>query len=252
MAIVLRRGPADHVATIGWNRADNAFQMGQWLVGRGHEYRCDLSPDGRHMIYFACKGGGDCWSAISRAPFLRAVDLEKQVGTWGGGGAFTPSGAVWLNGRSRSLPHGDIEGEGLQGVTDPFALPYSPNAFFVANTYVAQLTARGWQYEGGEGYEAGLTRPLPRNGRLEQRFRLHVSDRALISSHYSTQFHGAWVDKPGWHWATVWGEHTHYADDGTLWMVAAADAASQTGVIVRDFTDMTFEPLLAPYDGEER
>jgi hypothetical protein len=54
--VVFRRGPVNAVCTIGWNLETDKFELGQWLRGRIYERRGDLSPDGRHLIYFA-RGG---------------------------------------------------------------------------------------------------------------------------------------------------------------------------------------------------
>lgn len=56
-AVIFRRGPSNRVCAIGWDRATDSFQMGQWLSGRIYERRGDLSPDGTHMIYFAMSAG---------------------------------------------------------------------------------------------------------------------------------------------------------------------------------------------------
>jgi hypothetical protein len=55
-AVVIRRGPAKSVCTVGWDRRSDRFELGQWLRGRIYERRADLSPDGRHLIYFAMNG----------------------------------------------------------------------------------------------------------------------------------------------------------------------------------------------------
>jgi len=86
-ALVIRRGPANAVCTVGWNRDTDQFQLGQWLRGRIYERRADLSPDGRYLIYFA-RGGRrhaetrGSWTAISRAPFLHAVTLYGKGDCW--------------------------------------------------------------------------------------------------------------------------------------------------------------------------
>ena len=54
--MVIRRGPSKSVATLLWDRKRNTFHMGQWLKGRIYERRCDLSPDGKYLIYFAMNG----------------------------------------------------------------------------------------------------------------------------------------------------------------------------------------------------
>ena len=73
-AVIIRRGPSKQVGLFGWDRKTDVITMGQWLKGRIYELRCDLSPDGRHMIYFAMNGRWNdpvsmgSWTAISRAP----------------------------------------------------------------------------------------------------------------------------------------------------------------------------------------
>ncbi len=106
IGLIIRRGPSRHVCTIGWNRGDDTFTLGQWLTGRIYERRCDLSPDGRHVIYFAMNGKWDSeakgsWTAVSRVPYLKAVGLWPKGDCWNGGGLFVDDRTVWLNdGRS--------------------------------------------------------------------------------------------------------------------------------------------------------
>ena len=84
-AVVIRRGPARMVATFLWDRDTDTFTLGQWLVGRIYERRADLSPDGRHMIYFARDAGwhsetGGSWTAVSRStPSLSASLIAITV-----------------------------------------------------------------------------------------------------------------------------------------------------------------------------
>ena len=56
-AVVFRRGPSSCVAVIGWDLAKDTFTVGQWLRGRIYHFRCDLSPDGEYLLYFAAKYG---------------------------------------------------------------------------------------------------------------------------------------------------------------------------------------------------
>ncbi|MCU1235196.1 MAG: hypothetical protein JWP63_3163, partial [Candidatus Solibacter sp.] len=70
--------------------------------GRIYSDRSDLSPDGRHMIYFAMGGvawaipATGTWTAISRLPSLKASMLWAQGDTRSGGGSFTSSQSYWL------------------------------------------------------------------------------------------------------------------------------------------------------------
>ena len=54
-AVVILRGRGKSAATFGWNLKDDSFALGQWFRGRIYALRCDLSPDGKHLIYFAAK-----------------------------------------------------------------------------------------------------------------------------------------------------------------------------------------------------
>ena len=100
--------PDRMVATFLWHRDTDTFTLGQWLVGRIYERRADLSPDGRHMIYFARDARwhsetGGSWTAVSRSPWLRALTLWAKGDCWQGGGLFVDNGRCWLNGCHRLL-----------------------------------------------------------------------------------------------------------------------------------------------------
>ena len=52
-AVLLRRGPKTHYCLIAWDLKDDSFRIGQWM--KGHVHLCDLSPDGRTLIYWAAQ-----------------------------------------------------------------------------------------------------------------------------------------------------------------------------------------------------
>src|SRR5262245_42154320 len=105
VGLVIRRGPAQSVCTVGWDRINDTFRLGQWMHGRLYERRADLSPDGNHFIYFArnfsrrtseqTKG---TWTAISKVPYLKAISLFGKGDCWCGGGLFLSNRKYWLNG----------------------------------------------------------------------------------------------------------------------------------------------------------
>ncbi len=103
VGIVIRRGPSKQCCTLLWNRETDTFTLGQWLKGRIYEHRCDLSPDGKHFLYFAMNArrsrkGPACWTAVSRAPYLRAIALYGDEETWLGGGRFLDNRTYSVNG----------------------------------------------------------------------------------------------------------------------------------------------------------
>jgi len=51
VGVILRRGPSDWVQMIHWNTKNDLFTPGQWFHGRIFEWKCDLSPNGKLIIY---------------------------------------------------------------------------------------------------------------------------------------------------------------------------------------------------------
>lgn len=104
MGVILRRGPTKSVQLVMWNRATDKFRPGPWFRGRIFPDRSGLSPDGKHMIYFAMGGlawaipaTGGTWTAISRPPSLQAIALWGQGDTWAGGGVFLSNDSFWID-----------------------------------------------------------------------------------------------------------------------------------------------------------
>jgi hypothetical protein len=99
--VVFRRGPSSQVLLIKWNLAGDNFETGQWLKGRIYERRCDLSPDGELLVYFAAdfRRSIGSWTAVSRPPFFTALALWPKGDCWGGGGAFASNSRLLLNHR---------------------------------------------------------------------------------------------------------------------------------------------------------
>jgi hypothetical protein len=90
VAVVFRRGPSKQVLLIKWYTDQDIFEEGQWLKGRIYERRCDLSPSGEKLIYFAAnfKKPYYTWIAISCPPYLTALALWPVGDTFTGGGMF--------------------------------------------------------------------------------------------------------------------------------------------------------------------
>ena len=97
--VLIRRGPTKHVLLVTWDTLKHRFFAGQWFKGRIYEERCDLSPSGEWLIYLAAnqKPPLYAWTAVSRPPFLTALALWPNSGTWGGGGLFIRDRVIALN-----------------------------------------------------------------------------------------------------------------------------------------------------------
>jgi hypothetical protein len=97
---VLRRGPSDWFQLGSWELDGPSYLGGSWLRGTVYPQRCDLSPDGRWICYFALKASagwelGATYVAISRLPWLSALAAWRTDGTWTRGVHFVEDKIVW-------------------------------------------------------------------------------------------------------------------------------------------------------------
>lgn len=76
-AVVFRRGPTKKVRMLLWDLARDVITGGQWLAGRIYDSRCDISPDGKLVVYFAGKFKTKIatFTAVSRPPYFTALAL---------------------------------------------------------------------------------------------------------------------------------------------------------------------------------
>jgi hypothetical protein len=258
-AVILRRGPSNLVCTIGWNLENDSFDIGQWLKGRIDERRSDLSPDGRHMIYFAKRKGHPtkAWTAISRAPFLKAIALWFKGDSWNGGGLFTSNNSYWFN----ENPEHDLH----QFEFDHSLLqmdPYFPGVR-QHGPYDARIQRDGWKlrgYERAEGLHTIGIFEKPINERWALRKLVHgkVVERPRNKDHRDRGVtfdehllldmrRGTIFDFPEWEWAEFDGSRILWAEAGKLFAASIAEAGLVSIRELRNFNDMTFEAIEAPY-----
>lgn len=105
VAVIFRRGPSRHVQILHWQTDTDFIEEGQWFKGRIYERRCDLSPSGRKLIYFAAnyKTPYASWTAISKPPYLTAIAMWPKGDGWGGGGLFQKEKEILLNHRPEEM-----------------------------------------------------------------------------------------------------------------------------------------------------
>lgn len=235
-ALILRRGPSHMVSTLLWNRDANTFTLGQWLTGRLYEHHCDLSPDGRHMIYFAGDGTRR-WTALSRAPWLTPLMHVPHDSASEGGGAFTEAGALWLSGIS-DRPAGFPDG-----------LAAAADDFHAGDRYVHQMIARGWRHQEGQGHEAVLQKQLTPTLHLGLSFSVDAQERGVTSHTYTLQRGAARQPQPAWEWADKWGESLQFAIKGALFQADFLGDKLGPARRLRDFNGMKYKPRRAPYEG---
>ncbi len=112
------------------------------------EKRCDLSPDGTKLVYFAARFNAHtlrdqeytyAWSGVSKIPWLTALALWPKGDCWHGGGLFETNKRLWLNHQpSQATPHPEHLPHGLTVVANPEACGED------APVYLRRLKRDGW------------------------------------------------------------------------------------------------------------
>jgi hypothetical protein len=255
VGLVIRRGPSKSVCTVLWDRKRDKFELGQWMRGRIYERRSDLSPDGKHLIYFAMNGRWEsetkgAWTAISRVPYLKAINLFAKGDCWHGGGLFLSEREFWLN-----------DGHGHAELKKSSQLRLNPNGqpkdYFggeCLNVYYNRLLRDGWvmhdkEYQGGTLFE----KKLPKSWRLRK---LAFAESTIGAP----PGHGCYWDAhelrhestntilafPEWEWADYVDGRLVFAVGGQLKSAQLGLAKLSREKLLHDFNDMKFEAIAAP------
>jgi hypothetical protein len=174
VGVIFRRGPSKWVQLIRWNTETDTFEPGQWLHGRIYEKRCDLSPDGSLLIYFAQKINRRtmedreytyAWTAISKPPYLTALALWPKGDCWHGGGLFETNARVWLNHHpAAAVPHPDHVPQGLEVVPNPDACGEDDPVHFRRLERDGWVMRQEWQGHHDEGAMAQFFREMVARG----------------------------------------------------------------------------------------
>jgi hypothetical protein len=233
-AVVLRRGGTRVFCSIGWDRSRDTFAVGQWCKHKLYPQRCDISPDGRWLVYFALNGRWrsetlGAWTAVSFAPYLRAVRIWPLGNTWGGGGL--------LHGDRARLPPGS-DWDRMEVIDERTRLG--------SGTYVERLRRDGWRHDRGDG-ASGKAFEKPFGTAWVLRKKVHGEQREW---HQLRAPDGAVVDRPGWEWAEVDERRRRivWAEAGALYAARIRARGLGDPQLLFDARAMTFTPIKAPYD----
>lgn len=254
-AIVIRRGPARKTCILAWDRSQHTFTVGQWLKGRLYERRSDISPDGKHWIYFAMNGKwdsetGGCWTAIARTPYLKALDLAGQCSTYYGGGLFINNRTIWDMGSDDYLQRSGLF---HKGDPDFITRTYGTGC---PSVYYPRLERDGWNLGcttiNEKKYSGVLfEKELPvgwklikvcHTGNSPEGQGVYWDEHLLISNA------GAIQNFPDWEWAEWADESIYYAAQGRLFQIQIIDENQlNEPVCLHDFHPYQFEAKPAPY-----
>jgi hypothetical protein len=261
VGVVIRRGPSHQVCTVGWNRANDAFTLGQWLKGRIYERRSDLSPDGKHLIYFAMNGQWKSetkgsWTAISRAPYLKALGLWAKGDCWHGGGLFVDRETYWIN-----------TGYGHQCLRAPADLQRQERVDGqkeyrgeCPGVYYLRLQRDGWRFierratsTGPDADKVDVFEKSAGDGWVLRKL-AHATSHppsgtgCYYDEHELENWRAGEVAKhPRWEWADLDRNRLVWAEGGKLRSAHVTNHGLATPLELYDFNGMRFEPIEAPY-----
>ena len=252
--VIFRRGPSRQVLLIFWDLKTHHFTQGQWFKGQIYVRKCDLSPDGTKLVYFAAKHRGKVptWVAVSSPPYLTAHVLWQGMGTWNDISLFETNDrlalATYRSDSGCDPARGFAIPRRLQVVSKPW-----PGHFFILANHL-QLLRDGWTVSSGdpvfhpniEPEPVAYQKPLHRGGAVA----LHLSARNERSVRYTVvgDVDGT-IDLKA-DWADVRGEDVFYARAGKLFRLRfvrrgkkfVSGAAEQ----LADFDNLTFTAVLPP------
>jgi hypothetical protein len=254
VGLVIRRGPSKSVCTLLWNRERNTFKLGQWMRGRIYERRSDLSPDGRHLIYFAMNGRWEsetkgAWTAISIIPYLKAMDLYAKGDCWHGGGLFLSDREFWLN---DGFGHLELK-KSSRLRSNPAGHPKDYFGGECLTIYYNRLQRDGWvmqeqEYQGATLFE----KKLPKSWVLRKLAFAEIQHPMGRGCYWDA--HELWQEStntvlafPEWEWADYVDRRLVFAVEGQLRAAELGRGKLVGEKLLHDFNDLKFEAIAAPY-----
>jgi hypothetical protein len=259
LGVVFRRGPSKQVCTFLWDRQTDRFTPGQWLKGRIYERRADLSPDGKFLIYFAMNGRwrsrtGGSWTAISRAPWLKAVTLYAKGDCWEGAGLFLSDRHHWLN--DRHFSPGRILVDSDEVKRDDSYAPAHAYGAEDTGVYYPRLERDGWrlrEHKQGSRLDAVTFFEKPFAGHRVLRKIAHEQVGSPVGKGCYWDEHELidatrTLSLPEWEWADIDGARLVWAQNGCLFSAPVTSADPLTDrTLLHDSNDYRFTSIEAPY-----
>ncbi|GAA0999942.1 hypothetical protein GCM10009555_101830 [Acrocarpospora macrocephala] len=199
VALIMRRGPSSWWHLLEWDLRLPEVRPGAWFRGTLYPRRCDISPDGKLLGYFAFGDGQPPWDAyfaVSKAPWLTALAAWRTYGTWTGGCEFAADNSLTISASMEKQPfHGSHPYDAVvQGLTTDWTYRDLQNEY-----------KRGWSpLEGAADRMPPELREAVLIGRIQP-----GGDRALVLAHTGTDFQQHGIEG-------VQVSYLREEDDGTL------------------------------------
>jgi hypothetical protein len=240
-ALVIRRGPAKQVGVFLWDLKSDEIKGYQWLKGRIYEYFSDLSPDGKYFLYSANKKG-ESYTALSRAPWIKALSLWRNVGGYGGGVLNSNDSYMLFDG---SETYNTYRTKALSGVSRNREL-------LEHGVYPARLLRNGWSLiEKTEEY-LKFSKELGKSKSIIKTWHNWTPSTpngtpSFWESHQLV-FDNECIQKDSWEWCEVYRNQLLWSERGCIYRSLKSDIFKiKAPKLVHDFNHESFVERLAPY-----
>jgi len=254
IGIVIRRGPSKQVLTFLWNLDNDTFKIGQWLKGRIYERRCDLSRDGKFFLYFAMAEKWNqkttpTWTALSRAPYLKALDFYPKGDAWEGGGLFLNDRKYFLNDRYYLKHEAERRMSGLECVTNVRA--EHAHGAECLSIYFPRLLRDGWKLI-SNGKNLAVFEKSSKDWTLRKLAHAGVNTPdgkgCYWDEHKLSYKKDIVITGSDWEWAEIHGKTIIFAKNGRMFRAKlSASGDMMNPKILEDFSEYSFTPIRAPY-----
>ncbi len=224
------------------------------MRARIYPKRSDLSPDGKHLIYFAMNGRWDTktrgsWTAVSRAPYLKAIALWAKGDCWHGGGLFRNAQRYWLNDGRGHEPL--LTSSRIARIEDWH--PRNSYGGECPHVYYNRLQRDGWTVVDDSSDDCAnwsFVKPVNTGWMLrkdcgigsELGQSIYFDRHALVRTDSDVR-----LELPDAEWADVDRARLAWAAKGCLHAAYLNKDGLKDARCLHDFNDMTFEAIAAPY-----
>ncbi len=257
-ALVIRRGPSKSTCVLAWDRQKNSFDVAQWLKGRIYERRSDISPNGKHWIYFAMNGkwqseAKGAWTTVAKVPWLKAISLFAKGDCWSGGGLFLNDKQFWLN---DGHGHEQLFASSTVSRNDSYQ-PKDSYGGECPHVYYNRLQRDGWvmkcarenqQWDSQTLFEKALPQRWILRKICHEQLGSPKGKGCYWDAHEVESATGEVHTMPEWEWAEWVDDAIIYAERGCLFrMSLESRAAIGNQKLLHDFNGYEFENKQAPY-----
>ncbi len=163
VAAIIARFRAKLFHVMRWDIASNAIEHGSWFHGKLYEERCDLSFDGRHMVYFALGPSkrAFAWTAVCEPPRLSALAWWEHPDTWYGGGYFLDARTLWVHvveGQEMKNATRHVPGKNIEKL---YTVRYATADPLESPSFIKRMARDGWDGEKTGTYERAFRKRSP-------------------------------------------------------------------------------------------